>query len=441
MLPGFKAVTNSQAIVLNAAIQIVFSHLQSTYELVLLKQLASISSGGTPSRGNPKFYDGNIPWAKITDVTASGKWISLTEEYITEEALRSSPAKLFPKGTVFFSKTGTIGKIAITTREIATNQAIFGIVPKSNISSEYLYYCLTNARTDLFAKAKGATLPNITSDDIKAVTVPFPPAEIAKGVVEFLSAIEEGKDISSLNELPGFLNKNKWIVERISQVGANLKKIEELRKEALDQAHKLVISLNSSLAGSRTVFLNEIFILDERKHEVVRGQEYPQAGVKGFGQGLFVKEVLEASKTSYKKLNYLYEGAIVLSQVKAWEGAIAVCGADLAGRYVSPEYRTFRCIPDQAIPEYLAVLFATPWFWNQVKEVTGGLGGRRDRIRPKQFLNLQIPLPTVVQQKKAIPIFERLNKLKCLQVGTSDDLNALLPAILNKTFKGVRSTS
>jgi len=441
MLPGFKTVTDSQAIVLNAAIQLVFSHLESTCELVSLKQLALISSGGTPSRGNSDFYNGDIPWAKITDVTTSGKWISFTEEYITEEALRSSPAKLFPKGTVFFSKTGTIGKIAITTREIATNQAIFGIVPKNNISSEYLYYCLTHVRPDLFSKAKGSTLRNLTTEDIKDIFVPLPPLEIAKGVADFLSAVEEGEDIFSLNELPGFLNKNKWIIERISKLADNLEKIEELRKEVLEQARKLVISLNLSLAGSRTVSLKEIFILDEDKHEVVKGQKYPQAGVKGFGQGLFVKEVLEASQTSYKKLNRLYEGAVVLSQVKAWEGAIAVCGADLAGRYVSPEYRTFRCIHDQAIPEYLAVLFATPWFWTQVKEVTGGLGGRRDRIRPKQFLNLQIPLPTVAQQKKAIPIFEKLNKLKCLQVGANDDLSALLPAILNKTFKGVRSTS
>ena len=103
---------------------------------------------------------------------------------------------------------------------------------------------------------------------------------------------------------------------------------------------------------------------------------------------------------------------------------------------MSPEYRTFRCIPDQALPEYMAALVITPWFWNQLKSLARGLGGRRERTRPELFLQMEIPMPTVKQQKYALSTFSQLNTLKQLQFETEAELNALLPSILNRAFKG-----
>lgn len=126
----------------------------------------------------------------------------------------------------------------------------------------------------------------------------------------------------------------------------------------------------------------------------------------------------------------------MLSQVKGWEGAIGVCDSKLAGRFVSPEYRTFSCIKGMANPKYLSVLFSTPWFWNRLKTLSRGVGGRRERTRPEHFLSLQIPMPTDKQQEWAIPTLERLDKLMQYQFEMLPELNALLPSILDKAFKG-----
>ena len=122
--------------------------------------------------------------------------------------------------------------------------------------------------------------------------------------------------------------------------------------------------------------------------------------------------------------------------MKGWEGAVAVCGPDLAGRYVSPEYRTFRCLEGMASPEYLAALVATPWFWTQLKDVTRGVGARRERTRPEQFLQMRFPMPEIDQQEKAVQVFNRLRFLKHLQTETTAELGALLPSVLDKAFKG-----
>ena len=66
------------------------------------------------------------------------------------------------------------------------------------------------------------------------------------------------------------------------------------------------------------------------------------------GGGLFAKAAIGGTETTYRSFHRLYEGAVVLSQVKGWEGAIARCPAELEDWFVSPEYRTFRCKPNQA---------------------------------------------------------------------------------------------
>lgn len=124
-----------------------------------------------------------------------------------------------------------------------------------------------------------------------------------------------------------------------------------------------------------------------------------------------------------------------MSQVKGWEGAVAVCTDDLEGRYVSPEYRTFRCISDRLLPEYLAALVPTSWFWQQLKGLTRGVGARRERTRPEQFVQITIPLPDVNRQANMLAIFEQIRSLKQLETGTVAEFDALLPSILDRAFK------
>jgi type I restriction enzyme S subunit len=194
--------------------------------------------------------------------------------------------------------------------------------------------------------------------------------------------------------------------------------------------------MHMNLAGDRERELREVVVLDEDAVPVNSGEEYPQVGIKGFGAGLFKKPATKGTDTTYKTFNRLYPGALVLSQVKGWEGAIAVAGDDLAGWFVSPEYRTFRCIAGETSPDYLSALVRTAWFWTRLQTATRGVGARRERTRPEQFLSIKIPMPDLDLQKSAVAVFKRLNPLKGLQTQTAAELDALLPAILDRAFKG-----
>src|SRR5205823_12635521 len=117
------------------------------------------------------------------------------------------------------------------------------------------------------------------------------------------------------------------------------------------------------VSKGRVLRMSDILELHEDRVPVRQGEEYPQISVKGFGEGLFARAAITADQTTYKHFNRLFYGALVLSQVKGWEGAVAVCPDYLAGRYASPEYRTFRCKDKVANPEYLAAIVPSPCFW------------------------------------------------------------------------------
>ena len=230
--------------------------------------------------------------------------------------------------------------------------------------------------------------------------------------------------------------EQRRIVARIEELAAQIAEARALREQAAEQQETLVISTHLKLAGSRTRVLGDILHLDEDKTPVAPDGSYPQVGVRSFGGGLFPKSAVSGNETTYKAFNRLYEGALLLSQVKGWEGAVAVCPKALAGWFVSPEYRTFRCVPSEVRPGYMAALIRTEWFWGRLAKATRGVGARRERTRPEQFLSIEIPMPSVEQQAVAEQVFAGLDAIKDLRTETSVALDALMPAILDRAFKG-----
>jgi type I restriction enzyme S subunit len=176
--------------------------------------------------------------------------------------------------------------------------------------------------------------------------------------------------------------------------------------------------------------------LSEISETVTAAGVYPQVGVRGFGGGLFPKLAISGTETSYKTFNRLYTGAIVLSQVKGWEGAIARCPIELDGWFVSPEYRTFRCKPGLASDEYFGELVSTEWFWSRLQEATRGVGARRERTRPEQFLNIELPVPVLADQLRIVEILKRQSPLKFKHAAIRHANAALLPATLERLFAG-----
>jgi type I restriction enzyme S subunit len=124
------------------------SIMREDWEEIELGDVCFTTSGGTPSRQNKSYYEGNIPWVKSGELDKG--LILDSEEHITEEAIKKSSAKVFPKGTLLFALYGaTIGKMATLGVAAATNQAICGIYENDILISKYLYHYLSNKKRNL----------------------------------------------------------------------------------------------------------------------------------------------------------------------------------------------------------------------------------------------------------------------------------------------------
>lgn len=230
------------------------------------------------------------------------------------------------------------------------------------------------------------------------------------------------------------LEYQQRIVRHLEQLTEKTRQVEAHLDSADAASAELLLSLHHKRAAGRTVRLGDVMELHEVDEPITPAGTYPQVGVRGFGGGLFAKAAIGGTETTYRAFHKLYEGAIVLSQVKGWEGAIAPCPAELAGWFVSPEYRTFRCKPGQASSEYLGEIVRTEWFWQKLQDATRGVGARRERTRPEQFLNIEMTMPSLDDQRRIVEVLRRMSPLKERHDAIRQANAALLPATLERIF-------
>lgn len=153
-----------------------------------LKNIAQWGAGGTPSRKNLAFYDGNIPWVKTGEL--EDDYLYNTKEKISEEAIQKSSAKLFPVGSVLIAMYGaTIGKTAILRVEAATNQACACAVCNDSLYNKYLFYYLQFQKNIFIKQGKGGAQPNISQDIIKKNCIPLPPKVEQQRIVERIESL------------------------------------------------------------------------------------------------------------------------------------------------------------------------------------------------------------------------------------------------------------
>lgn len=166
------------------------------WEIKKLGEVCNTTSGGTPSRGKKSYYEGSIPWVKSGELDKG--LILDTEEKISDEAVKNSSAKVFPKGTLLIALYGaTIGKLSFLGIDAATNQAICGIFKNERVESKFLYYFLVREKPNLVKQGIGGAQPNISQGILKSLDLPLPPLQEQQAIVakieELLSDLENGK--------------------------------------------------------------------------------------------------------------------------------------------------------------------------------------------------------------------------------------------------------
>lgn len=184
------------------------------------------------------------------------------------------------------------------------------------------------------------------------------------------------------------------------------------------------------------VRLGEVVALDIEAVLIATTATYSIVGVLNRGRGLLFREPIGGDGTSYKALNRIRPDQIVYSRLKAFEGAITVAPTGLSEAYASQEFPTFTC-GERILPEYFRLLTTTKWLWDQLQMLSTGMGGRRERVKPADFLTIEVALPSPSEQRRIVDVIATVDaQIETLSVELSTSQAALGPLISDLLSQG-----
>lgn len=179
------------------------------FNKVSLGELFEIKTGGTPSRNNKDYWNGDIPWVKTTEVNENV--IIQTEEFISEEGLSNSNAVLLPANTLLIAMYGqgkTRGRTAKLGIEATTNQACAALLANTEIEQDFIWKQLIIQYKELRSLGRGGNQPNLNLNLVRQFEVIVPPDSMQREFVGIIKKIDNTKNIlkQSMEDLENMFN-------------------------------------------------------------------------------------------------------------------------------------------------------------------------------------------------------------------------------------------
>lgn len=176
--------------------------------------------------------------------------------------------------------------------------------------------------------------------------------------------------------------------------------------------------------------MSDLAPLLRRPVQIEPERSYPELGVRSFGRGVFHKPHLIGSEITWEKLFSVEQGDIVISNIKAWEGAIAVAGADDHGRVASHRYLT--CVANSlASPHFLAFYLLTPEGLEKIRAASPGSADRNRTLGMEALMAITAPVPAIETQRVFELLLAKVREVRTLRLSAETDLDALTSSALN----------
>ncbi len=204
-----------------------------------LGELATVTAGGTPSRTNAEYWNGDIPWVTTSEVDFHT--INSAEQFITTEGLNNSAAKLLPRGTILMALYGqgkTRGKVGVLGIEAATNQACAAISLKRGVRPEFIFHLLASKYDAIRNLSNTGNQENLNGSLVRSVAIVLPPEPEQRAIAAALSDVDallgaldrliaKKRDLKQAamqqlltgqTRLPGF--QGEWEVRTLGELGS-----------------------------------------------------------------------------------------------------------------------------------------------------------------------------------------------------------------------------
>ena len=376
-----------------------------------LKNVCVVVSGTTPKSTDERYWNGTHVWITPAELSEDSFIVTDSERHITDEAIKATGLKSFPKGTVLLSSRAPIGKVAIAGCEMYCNQGFKNLICSESIYNLYLYYFLKSKTAYLNSLGRGATFKEISKGIVEDISIPFPAyseqIRIAKQLqkISELISLKKGQyryfdDIIRSRFLEMFGHSDRPKVRLGECCIINPKKSSDIRLVDNDLMVSFVSMSDVSEDG-------QIVTCNHKQYESVKS---------GF--------------TYFSENDVLF--AKITPCMENGKGGIAKGLLNGIG-FGSTEFHVLRPIDQVSNSCWLYELTSFPQF-RQAAEInmTGSAGQRRV---PASFLaNYKVSLPPISLQNQFADFVHQLDKSKMAVQKSLDELEILKKSLMQTYF-------
>ena len=383
-----------------------------------LEELFDLQMGKTPSRSVTEYWEsGNNKWISIADLSKCGKYIYDTKECLSDIAVSESGIKQIPANTVVMSFKLSIGKTAITSEPMYSNEAIMSFRDRKLVQllPEYIYYLLLSKNWDdgTNKAVMGKTLNKATLSKVKV-------------------------NIHSMQE-------QQEIVYVLNQATALI----ELHQQQLQKLDELIKARFVEMFGNPVINNKGWNVSDLGQLTIKIGSgATPKGGKEAYqtdGISLIRSMNVHNGKFEYKELAHISdEQAARLENVAVEENDVLlnITGASVARSCVVPtnvlparvnqHVCIIRC-KDSIMPDFINSLLIDDNYQDLLWSIAGS-GATREAITKQQVESLQIILPPISKQEEFSNFINRVDKSKVAVQKSLDEAQLLFDSLMQQYF-------
>ncbi|QDV26043.1 restriction endonuclease subunit S [Aureliella helgolandensis] len=373
-----------------------------------------VTSGGTPSRNVEAYWGGCIPW--VTTGAIDFNIITQADEYITDDGLANSSAKLFPRRTLLVGLYGdgvTRGKVAMLGIEAATNQACAAILPSDSVLQEYLFYYIAFHYEQLRRLSSDGNQKNLSGGLIRSFPLLSPSLPEQEEIVSvfvtmdrlitlserLISAKQKRKQALMQQLLTGEIRLQAFTNRRTKKPSHVVRVPAALRRGIYPPSVQPGIpKLIEKPDGWDEKTMAELLKTKKRRVQLDDDTEYDLVVAKRNRGGIEPRGKLRGEEIRTSSQFKVKAGDFVISRRQIIHGACGIVPASLDGAIVSNEYSVFT-VNKHLDPGYLRLLSHSLYFQQTCFHSSVGVAVEKMIFKVEQWLKYPFLLPPVEEQR------------------------------------------
>jgi type I restriction enzyme S subunit len=386
--------------------------------VVRLEEVAEkMKAGGTPSTKENSYWNGDIPFVLIEDMTSAGKYLYYTNARITKAGVENSSTWIVPENCIVFSLYGTAGKPVINKMPVAITQNMVGIIPNTEKGFiDYLYYALSHSRSNLWKLTDISVHKHITMTASKRIPIPLPPLPEQRKIAGVLSTIQCA------------IEQQDKIIEATKKLKKSL--MQKLLSEGLNGEEQKETEIGLIPKSWEVVRLGEV--CEPRKETI----EPAEQGLKYIGL-----EHIDSGETKIERFGLdsevrstksrFYEGDILYGKLRPYLDKAAI--VDFNG-ICSTDITVIRATTSKVVAGYIVNLLHLPSFVSFAASTMTGVNHPRTSWRAISAFG--IPLPPLPEQQEIAHILSTVDKKIEVEERRKATLRELFKTMLRKLMTG-----